>query len=73
MDSKEENDMHNSRNEHGGRWNDENEEPKHCNMKNNIKNERNEQTDWCIRQSYTKPLFAFAIQFLVLLCWCGLL
>lgn len=28
MDSKEENDMHNSRNEHGGRWNDEKEEPK---------------------------------------------
>lgn len=23
MESKEENDMHNSRNEHGGRWNDE--------------------------------------------------
>lgn len=45
MDSKEENDMHNSRNEHGGRWNDENEEPKDCNMKNNIKNERIEQTD----------------------------
>lgn len=62
MDSKEENDMHNSRNEHGdGMTKMKNQ--KHCNMKNNIKNERNEQTDWCIRQSYTKPLFAFAIQF----------
>lgn len=40
MDSKEEKDMYNFRNEYGGRWNDENEELKYCNMKNNIKNER---------------------------------
>lgn len=44
MDSKEENDMHNSRNEHGdGMTKMKNQ--KHCNMKNNIKNERIEQTD----------------------------
>lgn len=48
MDSKEENDMHNSRNEHGdGMTKMKNQ--KHCNMNNNIKDERNEHIEHRIR------------------------